>query len=50
MLDQKINFNKKLDYVIIAKKDINEATYEEKTKKLQLLFTKIDGAWKDEKV
>ncbi|MDD4298104.1 MAG: ribonuclease P protein component [Bacilli bacterium] len=50
ILDQNISFNKEIDYVIIIKKEINDISYGEKVRQLQLLLTKIDGAWKDEKI
>lgn len=50
IIDQKINFNTDLDYVIIVRKEIIDLDYNDKIKNLESLLIKIDGAWKSEKI
>lgn len=45
-----IDFNKDLDYVIIVRKEIIDLSYDDKVQNLESLLTKIDGAWKSEKI
>jgi ribonuclease P protein component len=49
IIDNNKNFNKEIDYVIIVRKEINDIDYLTKSQNLEMLLTKIDGAWKSEK-
>jgi ribonuclease P protein component len=49
IIDNNKIINNDLDYVIIVRKEIVNIDYNEKEKNLNLLLSKIDGAWTSEK-